>query len=45
RERNVGWRIDYFFVSEDLTNNLSQSYMLPEVLGSDHCPLVLKLVF
>ena len=43
RERNVGWRIDYFFVSEDLADKISKSYMLPEVLGSDHCPIVLKL--
>jgi len=45
RERNVGWRIDYFFVSQDLTENISKSYMLPEVSGSDHCPIVLKLEF
>ena len=43
RERNVGWRIDYFFVSNDLIDKVSQSYMLPEVVGSDHCPIVLKL--
>ncbi len=45
RERNVGWRIDYFFVTEDIIENVRESYMLPEVIGSDHCPLVLKLDF
>ncbi len=45
RERNVGWRIDYFFVSEDLIDKVLESYMLPEVLGSDHCPIFLKLKF
>lgn len=43
RERNVGWRIDYFFISPDLQKNLKSSYMLPEIYGSDHCPLVLEL--
>jgi len=43
RDRNVGWRIDYFFVSEDIIENVKESYMLSDVMGSDHCPLVLKL--
>ncbi len=43
RERNVGWRIDYFFVSEDLIEKVTESKMLSEVIGSDHCPLILKL--
>ncbi|NPD90234.1 MAG: exodeoxyribonuclease III [Asgard group archaeon] len=43
RERNVGWRIDYFIVSEDIIDKVTKSYMLPEVMGSDHCPIVLKL--
>jgi len=43
RERNVGWRIDYFFVSEDLIDKVIDSRMLSEVMGSDHCPLKLKL--
>ncbi|MCE7738672.1 MAG: exodeoxyribonuclease III [Candidatus Heimdallarchaeota archaeon] len=43
RERNVGWRIDYFFVSEDLIEKVTESSMLSDVLGSDHCPLILKL--
>jgi exodeoxyribonuclease-3 len=43
RERNVGWRIDYHFVSESLENRVKKVYHLPEVLGSDHCPLGLEL--
>ncbi len=43
RERNVGWRIDYFYVSDDLIDKVSESYMLKDVMGSDHCPIVLKL--
>ena len=43
RERNVGWRIDYFFVSQALTPHVSDAYILPEVQGSDHCPVVLEL--
>jgi exodeoxyribonuclease-3 len=39
RERNVGWRIDYFFVSEPLKPALKRAFILPEVLGSDHCPV------
>ena len=43
RERNVGWRIDYFFVSENLLPSVKDSYIMPEVMGSDHCPIVLIL--
>lgn len=43
RERDVGWRIDYFFVSENLRAQVQDAYILPEVLGSDHCPVVLEL--
>lgn len=45
RERNVGWRIDYFFVSDDLKDNLAQAEIHSEVMGSDHCPLSLELHF
>ena len=45
RERNVGWRIDYFFVSEDLIEKVTESKMLSSVMGSDHCPLIMKLKF
>ncbi len=43
RERNVGWRIDYFFVSEELRRSLKSAFILPEVLGSDHCPVGIEL--
>ena len=43
RERNVGWRIDYFFVSENLLDSLSNAFILPEVEGSDHCPIGITL--
>jgi exodeoxyribonuclease-3 len=43
RERNIGWRIDYFFVDQLLRSNVDKAYITPEVLGSDHCPLVLEL--
>lgn len=45
RERNVGWRIDYFFVSENLKKNIGASYILSEVMGSDHCPIGIDIVF
>ena len=41
RERNVGWRIDYFFVSPDLMSKVKDVKIWDEVLGSDHCPLEL----
>lgn len=44
RERNIGWRIDYFIVSERLKDALVQSAAHPEVMGSDHCPVMLELV-
>ena len=43
RERNVGWRIDYFCVSEKILKNIEQAVILPEVLGSDHCPVAIKI--
>jgi exodeoxyribonuclease-3 len=39
RERNVGWRIDYFFVTENLLPMISKAFIMPEVTGSDHCPI------
>lgn len=41
RERNVGWRIDYFLVSEDIVESVEDSKILADVLGSDHCPVEL----
>jgi len=43
RERNVGWRIDYFFVSKALKSKVTKAQILPGVLGSDHCPITLEL--
>jgi exodeoxyribonuclease-3 len=43
RARNVGWRIDYFYVSRALRNRVRDATLHPEVLGSDHCPVGLEL--
>jgi exodeoxyribonuclease-3 len=43
RSRNVGWRIDYFFVSEKIIDKVKDCNILMEVLGSDHCPVVLDI--
>lgn len=43
RERNVGWRIDYWFVSKKLLPRLKSAKILPDVMGSDHCPVAIEL--
>ncbi|MBZ2174699.1 exodeoxyribonuclease III [Schnuerera sp. xch1] len=43
RDRNVGWRIDYFIVSERFKNRVKDSQIHSEVMGSDHCPVVLEI--
>ena len=43
RVRNVGWRIDYFFVSEDLKEKIVDADILDHIMGSDHCPVKLVL--
>ncbi|HUT27321.1 MAG TPA: exodeoxyribonuclease III [Methanomassiliicoccales archaeon] len=43
RERNVGWRIDYFFVDQGLKDRCRNAFIMPEVPGSDHCPVGLEL--
>lgn len=43
RAKNVGWRIDYFVVSESLRSRVKESAIFPEVFGSDHCPVMLEL--
>ena len=43
REKNVGWRIDYFVVSDRLMDKVRDSYILTNVMGSDHCPVGLTL--
>lgn len=45
RERNVGWRIDYFFVSAELRDRVVDARIHPQVMGSDHCPVELVLQF
>ena len=39
RTRNVGWRLDYFFVTPELLPRVRDAFILPEVMGSDHCPV------
>jgi exodeoxyribonuclease-3 len=43
RARNIGWRLDYFFVSDELKPRVRAAAILPHVLGSDHCPVTLAL--
>ncbi|MDJ0763396.1 MAG: exodeoxyribonuclease III [Myxococcota bacterium] len=43
RERNVGWRIDYFCISKSLRSRLKRASILPDVMGSDHCPILMEL--
>jgi len=43
RDRNVGWRLDYFFVSSDLKDKIKKAEILDDMLGSDHCPVMLEL--
>jgi exodeoxyribonuclease-3 len=43
RERNVGWRLDYFFVSPEILPQVTGAFILPDVTGSDHCPVGLQL--
>jgi len=43
RERNIGWRIDYFFVDADSADKVLDCFIQPEVMGSDHCPIGLVL--
>jgi len=43
RERNVGWRIDYFFVSNNLIKKVKGFKTMADIYGSDHCPIVLEI--
>jgi exodeoxyribonuclease-3 len=43
RANNVGWRIDYFFISEDLAENLEDAFILEHIEGSDHCPVGIRI--
>ena len=42
RKRDIGWRIDYFCISEILKSKLKKSYILKNVMGSDHAPVVME---
>jgi len=42
RERNIGWRIDYFFISKKIVNKIKKSFILNKTTGSDHCPVGIK---
>jgi len=43
REKNTGWRIDYFLASKELSSKLKDAKILPDIMGSDHCPVTLEL--
>jgi exodeoxyribonuclease-3 len=43
RERNVGWRIDYFFISKELEPHLRDAFILADIHGSDHCPVGIEI--
>ncbi|MFH2138693.1 MAG: exodeoxyribonuclease III [Candidatus Omnitrophota bacterium] len=45
RERDIGWRIDYFFINKQSIDKLSDAFIMKDVLGSDHCPVGITLVF
>ena len=45
RERNTGWRIDYFVVSDRLRDKIKDAYILPEIMGSDHSPVGLDIAW
>ena len=44
RSRNIGWRIDYFLLSNRLRESMKDATIYPEILGSDHCPVGLELL-
>ena len=43
REKNIGWRIDYFIVSEKIKDKIVDAKIHPEIMGSDHCPVELDM--
>lgn len=45
RERDIGWRIDYFFITKNLLPSLTKAFILKDVYGSDHCPIGITLNF
>jgi exodeoxyribonuclease-3 len=45
RERNTGWRIDYFLICKSLLKNIKSVDILSQHYGSDHCPIILEIEF
>ena len=43
REKNIGWRIDYFIVSDDIKDKIKDAMIYPDIFGSDHCPVGLEI--
>jgi exodeoxyribonuclease-3 len=43
RARNIGWRIDYFFINKEAKKLLKNATIMPEVMGSDHCPITISV--
>ena len=43
REKNIGWRIDYFLVSDRIKENINDAYIYDNIMGSDHCPVGLEI--
>jgi len=43
RERNVGWRIDYFFINKEFLPHLKKAFIMQDVMGSDHCPVIIVI--
>ena len=43
RERNIGWRIDYFLVSQRIASHVEVADIHDQIMGSDHCPVILEL--
>jgi exodeoxyribonuclease-3 len=43
RDRNVGWRIDYFYINENLKKKIKDAFIMPDVMGSDHCPIGIEI--
>ena len=45
RQRNIGWRIDYFFINKEHSHLIKDAFILKDVKGSDHCPVGIKIDF
>ena len=43
REKNIGWRIDYFLTSDRISSKIKETYIFNEIMGSDHCPVGLEI--